>query len=44
MSRRKHVTQQSLTQDVQPPGAGQSVVRALGARGGNIVEVRLMGA
>ena len=39
MSRRKHVTQQSLTQDVQPPGAQESIVRALGTRGGNIVEV-----
>ncbi len=39
MSRgRKHVIQ-ALQQDVEPPGAGQSLVRALGTRGGNIVEV-----
>ncbi|KAI8471821.1 MAG: hypothetical protein J3K34DRAFT_520188 [Monoraphidium minutum] len=39
MSRRKYITQQSLTQEVQPPGPDESIVRALGARGGNIVEV-----
>lgn len=37
--RRKHVTQASVTQDVQPPQDNQHIVRALGSRGGNIVEV-----
>lgn len=38
-ARRKHLTL-ALKQDVRPPAAGEAVVRALGARGGNIVEVR----
>lgn len=38
--RRKHVTASSQ-QDIQPPGEGQQIVRALGSRGGNIVEVGL---
>jgi hypothetical protein len=37
--RRKHVTL-ALEQDIEPPGPGQAIVRALGTRGGNIVEVR----
>ncbi|KAK9814192.1 hypothetical protein WJX72_001988 [[Myrmecia] bisecta] len=37
--RRKHVTQGSLQNEVQPPGPGQRIVRAVGSRGGNIVEV-----
>jgi hypothetical protein len=35
---RKHVTG-AVTQDVQPPDDNQHIVRALGSRGGNIVEV-----
>eukprot|EP00879_Flechtneria_rotunda_P028248 GHRR01030340.1.p2 GENE.GHRR01030340.1~~GHRR01030340.1.p2 ORF type:complete len:108 (+),score=9.90 GHRR01030340.1:194-517(+) len=37
--RRKHVTQNAISQDVQPPEHNQHIVRALGSRGGNIVEV-----
>ena len=37
--RRKHVTQGVVTQDIQPPADNQHIVRALGSRGGNIVEV-----
>lgn len=37
--RRKHVTQTASNQDVEPPADNQQIVRALGARGGNIVEV-----
>ncbi len=40
--RRKHVTQAILNQQVQPPEEGQRIVRALGSRGSNIVEVRLL--
>jgi len=40
MSRaRKHVLQAALAGDVEPPGPDQCIVRALGARGGNLVEV-----
>lgn len=39
MSRRKHLLQ-SLEQEVEPPGEGQHIVRALGSRGSNIIEVR----
>jgi probable RNA-binding protein EIF1AD len=42
MSRRKHLLQSSLLQDVEPPGDGQQIVRAVGSRGGNIIEVRSM--
>ena len=42
MSRRKYLTQTSLVQDVQAPGEGEFVVRALGSRGGNIIEVSSM--
>jgi hypothetical protein len=38
--RRKHMLQSAITQDIQPPAANQQIVRALGTRGGNIVEVR----
>ncbi|PNW84714.1 hypothetical protein CHLRE_03g155800v5 [Chlamydomonas reinhardtii] len=39
MSRsRKHVTL-GLDGDVQPPGPGQAIVRALGSRGSNVIEV-----
>ncbi|KAF6259225.1 hypothetical protein COO60DRAFT_1030707 [Scenedesmus sp. NREL 46B-D3] len=37
--RRKHMLQTAITQDIQPPADNQQIVRALGARGGNIVEV-----
>lgn len=40
MSGRKHLIQQVLRGDVQPPSEGQSIVRAVGSRGGNIMEVR----
>lgn len=43
MSRRKHITQ-ALNEEVQPPSGNQSIVRALGTRGGNIVEVRALEA
>lgn len=36
--RRKHVIQLAQ-EDVEPPGPDQAIVRALGTRGGNIVEV-----
>ena len=39
--RRKHVLQNSLTGHVEPPTEGQQIVRAVGSRGGNIVEVGL---
>ena len=41
MSRRrcKHVLQSSLQDEVKPPAAHQSIVRAVGSRGGNHVEV-----
>lgn len=42
MSRRKHLLQ-SLEQEVEPPGEGQHIVRALGSRGSNIIEVRACG-
>ena len=38
-SRRKHVLQNSLTGHVEPPTEGQLIVKAVGSRGGNIVEV-----
>ncbi|KAL4422874.1 hypothetical protein ABPG75_009071 [Micractinium tetrahymenae] len=38
MSRRKHLLQ-TLQQGVEPPGEGQHIVRALGSRGSNIIEV-----
>jgi len=42
MSRRrcKHVLQSVLQDDAEPPMAGQSIVRAVGSRGGNHVEAR----
>ena len=44
MSRaRKHVLQEAIAGEVDPPGPDQCIVRALGARGGNLVEVRRMG-
>jgi hypothetical protein len=42
MSRRKHVLQSSLMQDVEPPEDGQQIVRAVGSRGGNIIEASVM--
>lgn len=38
MSRRKHLLQ-TLEQEVQPPSEGQHIVRAVGSRGSNIIEV-----
>ncbi|KAL6762113.1 hypothetical protein V8C86DRAFT_1785013 [Haematococcus lacustris] len=38
MGRRKHVMQ-GLGNELEAPTAGQRVVRAVGSRGGNIVEV-----
>ncbi len=40
MSRRKHLLQ-SLEQEIEPPSAGQHIVRAVGSRGSNIIEVSL---
>ena len=42
MSKRrcKHVLHSALQDEVQPPTGRQSIVRALGSRGGNHVEVR----
>ena len=40
MSRRKHVTLNALQQEVEPPGEGQHIVRAVGSRGSNLIEVR----
>lgn len=37
--RRKHVTQAAAAGDVAPPEPHQAIVRALGPRGGNLVEV-----
>lgn len=37
--RRKHLTLAMDQADARPPAAGESIVRALGARGGNVVEV-----
>ena len=37
--RRKHMTLGSEQQDVGPPQEGQAIVRALGSRGSNLVEV-----
>jgi hypothetical protein len=37
--RRKYVTQTLVTEDVQPPDDNQHIVKCLGTRGGNIVEV-----
>jgi hypothetical protein len=37
--RRKHMLQTAFSQDIQPPADNQQIVRALGTRGGNIVEV-----
>lgn len=42
MSRaRKHVLQEALAGEIEAPGPDQYIVRALGARGGNLIEVRL---
>jgi hypothetical protein len=38
--RRKHVTHAALNQEVTAPSDGQAIVRALGPRGGNIIEAR----
>jgi hypothetical protein len=38
MGRRKHV-EAALGDEVEAPGDGQAIVRVLGTRGGNIVEV-----
>ncbi|KXZ47675.1 hypothetical protein GPECTOR_33g557 [Gonium pectorale] len=39
MSRsRKHITQ-GVDGDIEPPGPGQAIVRALGSRGSNLIEV-----
>jgi len=38
MSRRKHVLQKVLQEEVEPPGDGQRIVRAVGSRGSNIIE------
>lgn len=40
MGRRKHVTLNALQKDVEPPQDNESIVRALGSRGSNIMEVR----
>lgn len=40
--RRKHVLQTVFSQDIQPPAENQQIVRAVGARGGNIIEVHLV--
>ena len=40
MSRKKHVEQEYLQKDVQPPSDGQEIAMSLGTRGGNIVEVQ----
>lgn len=40
MSRRKHVALNMLQQEVEPPGEGEYIVRAVGSRGSNIMEVR----
>ena len=37
--RRKHVLQDALQQEVKAPVEGQEIVRALGSRGDNLVEV-----
>lgn len=37
-SRRKHVTH-GLSQEIEAPKDGERIVRAIGSRGGNIVEV-----
>ena len=44
MSKRrcKHVLHSALQDEVQPPTGRQSIVRALGSRGGNHVEVRCL--
>lgn len=44
MSKRrcKHVLHSALQDDVQPPTGRQGIVRALGSRGGNHVEVRCL--
>lgn len=39
MSRRKHVELDFLQKDAQPPSEGQQIVRAVGSRGSNIIEV-----
>ena len=36
----KHVLTTALQEEAAPPGPGQAIVRALGSRGGNLVEVR----
>jgi hypothetical protein len=38
MSRRKHILLQSLQEDVDAPSEGQQIVRAVGSRGGHIIE------
>lgn len=40
MSGRKHLIQQVLFGKVEPPTEGQAIVRAVGSRGGNVMEVR----
>jgi hypothetical protein len=39
MSRRKHLLQQTLQEDIDPPLEGQQIVLAIGSRGGNQIEV-----
>lgn len=41
MSRRKHLLQ-TLEQEIEPPGDGQHIVRAVGSRGSNIIEVGVL--
>lgn len=43
MSRRKHVTLQALSEDVDPPGEDQHIVRVVCSRGSNIMEVKMDG-
>jgi hypothetical protein len=37
----KHITQAGLLGEIDAPSEGQRIVRAVGSRGGNIVEVGL---
>jgi len=42
MSRRKHVLQKVLQEEIEPPGDGQHIVRAVGSRGSNIIEASVL--
>ena len=43
MSRKKHVESEYMYGDIQPPTDAQCIARALGTRGGNILEVEFEG-